>query len=73
MFAYRPPIEGNKPTFLMKFNKPVNRYNNILAKVDLSIDFPGSTMDTNNYLCDFIDTFSLTYIVNSETSFKTLN
>ena len=30
-------------------------------------------MDTNNYLCDFIDTFSLTDIVNSKTCFKTLN
>ena len=30
-------------------------------------------MDTNNYLCDFIDTFSLTNIVNSKTCFKTLN
>ena len=30
-------------------------------------------MDTNNYLCDFIDTFSLTDMVNSKTCFKTLN
>ena len=30
-------------------------------------------MDTNNYLCGFIDTFSLTNIVNSKTNFKTLN
>ena len=30
-------------------------------------------MDTNNYLCDFIDTFSLTNIINSKTCFKTLN
>ena len=30
-------------------------------------------MNTNNYLCDFIDTFSLTNIVNSKTYFKTLN
>ena len=30
-------------------------------------------MDTNNYLSDFIDTFSLTNIVNCKTCFKTLN
>ena len=30
-------------------------------------------MDTNNYLCDFIDTFFLTNIINSKNCFKTLN
>ena len=29
-------------------------------------------MDTYNYLCDFIDAFSLTNTVNSKTCFKTL-
>ena len=30
-------------------------------------------MDTNDYLCGFIDTVSLTNIVTSKTCFKTLN
>ena len=31
-----------------------------------------SKMDTNNYLCNFIEAFSLTNIVNSKTCFTTL-
>ena len=45
-------------------DKAVNKYGNILVTGDLNIDFSNIKMDTNNYLCDFIDTFSLTKIVN---------
>ena len=75
MFAYRPPIESNKLTFFNEIsnilNKAVNKYDNILVTGDLNIDFSNIKMDTNNYLCDFIDTSSLTNIVNSKTCFKT--
>ena len=62
MFAYRPPIESLLLTFFNKvsstLNKSVNKYN-ILVTGDLNIDFSNSKMDANNYLSDFIDTFSL--------------
>ena len=37
------------------------------------INFSNSKIETNNYLGDFTDTFSLTNIVNSKTCFKCLN
>ena len=77
MFAYRPPIESNNLTFFNEvsntLNKAVNKYDNVLVTGDLNINFSNSKMDTNNYLCDFTDIFSLTNIVNSKTCFKTLN
>ena len=77
MFAYKPPIESNKLTLFNEvsntLNKTVNKYDIILVTGDLNIDFSNSKMDTNNYLNDFIDTFSLANIVNSKTCFKTLN
>ena len=69
MFAYRRPIESNKLTFFNEvsntLNQVINKYDNILVTGDLNIDFSTSKMDTKNYLCDFIDTFSLTNKVNS--------
>ena len=47
-------------------NKTVNKYDNILVTGDLNVDFSNSKMAINNYLCDFIDTFSLTNIVTSK-------
>ena len=77
MFAYRPSIEINNLTFFNKvsntLNKAVNKYDNTLVTGDLDIDFSNIKMGINNYLCDFIDTISLTNIVNSKTCFKTLN
>ena len=77
MFACRTPIESNKPTFFNEvsnaLNKAVNKYDNILVTGHLNIDFSDSKMDTNNYLGDFIDSFSLTNIVNYKACFKTLN
>ena len=59
MFAHRPPIENNK---LMFFNEVSNTLSkavndNILVTGDLNIDFSNRKMDTNNYLCEFIDIF----------------
>ena len=77
MFVYRSPIEIDKLTFFNEvsnnLNKAVNKYDNILITGDLNIDFSNIKMDTNNYLCDFSGTFSLTNIVNSKTCFKTFN
>ena len=77
MFTYRPLNESKKLTFFNEvsnnLNKAVNKYDNILVTDDLNIDFFNIKMDTNNYLCDFIDTFTTTNIVKSKTCFKTLN
>ena len=56
-------------------NEVFNTLNKTVKLVtgDLNIDFSNSKMDTNSYLSDFIDNFSLTNIVNSKTCFKTLN
>ena len=76
MFVYRPPIESNNITFFNELsntlNKAVNKYDDILVTDDLNIDFSNSNMDTNNYLSDFFDTFSLTNTVNSKTCLKIL-
>ena len=73
MSAYRPPIESNKLTFFNEFsktlNKAVNKYDNNLVTGNFNIDFSNSKTDTNNYLSDFIDTFSLTDIVSSISNF----
>ena len=70
MFAYRDPIESNKLAFFTEvsntLNKTVNKYDNILVTGDLNVDFCNSKIYIYNYLCDFIDTFSLTNIVNSK-------
>ena len=69
MCACRLPIERSKLTFFNEvsntLSKAVNKYDNILVTGDLNIDFSNIKMDTKNYLGDFIDTFSLTNIVNS--------
>ena len=77
MFTYRPLNESKKLTFFNEvsnnLNKAVNKYDNILVTDDLNIDFFNIKMDANNYLCDFIDAFTITNIVKSKTCFKTLN
>ena len=77
MFTYRPLNESKKLTSFNEFsnnlNKAVNKYDNILVTDDLNIDFFNIKMDANNYLCDFIDAFTITNIVKSKTCFKTLN
>ena len=77
MFTCRPLNESKKLTFFNEvsnnLNKAVNKYDNILVTDDLNIDFFNIKMDANNYLCDFIDTFTITNIVKSKTCFKSLN
>ena len=77
MFTCRPLNESKKLTFFNEvsnnLNKAVNKYDNILVTDDLNIDFFNIKMDANNYLCDFIDAFTITNIVKYKTCFKTLN
>ena len=73
MQAYRPPNEANKKVFFDELNetldKVVNKYNIFLAG-DLNIDTGNKSKDTNNYLCDFMDTFSLNNLTKVKTCFK---
>ena len=73
MYAYRPPNEANKKVFFDELNetldKVVNKYNIFLAG-DLNIDTGNKSKDTNNYLCDFMDTFSLNNLTKVKTCFK---
>ena len=67
MYAYRPPSETNKKIFFDELNetreKTVNKYDNIFITGDLHIDTGDKSKDTNNYLCDFMDNFSLNNLI----------
>ena len=67
MYAHRPPNKTNKKVCFDELaetlNKAANKYDNIFIAGDLNID-------TNNDLCDFIDTFSLNNLIKVETSYK---
>ena len=61
MYAYRPLNKTNKKVFLDESNETLDRamskYDNIFLAGDLNIDTRDKSKDTNNYLCDFMDTF----------------
>ena len=52
-----------KQTFVDELNetveRAVNKYDNIFIAGDINIDTGDKFKDTNNYLCDFRNTFSL--------------
>ena len=74
MQAYRPPSETNKKVFFDELDetldKAVNKYDNIFLAGDLNIDTGDKSKDTNNYLCDFMDTFSLNNLIKVKTCYK---
>ena len=76
MFVYRPPDEGNKKVFFEELtnslNKATNKYDNIFVSGDFNIDMSNNAKDKNNYLSDFMDTFSLRNIVNLKTCYKSV-
>ena len=73
---HRPPQENNKYTFFKELNetlsKAVNSYKNIIVIGDLNIDVSDPDKDRNNYLFDFVDTFSLSNLINGKTCHKNL-
>ena len=77
LFAYRPPQENNKYTFFNELNetlsKAVNSYENIIVMGDLNINASDPDKDRNNYLSDFVDTFSLSNLINRKTCHKNLS
>ena len=48
----------------------MNKYDNIFPAGDLNIDTGDKSKDTNNYLCDFMDTFSLNNLIKVKTCYK---
>ena len=77
LFAYRPPQENNKYVFFNELtetlSKAVNNYENIIVIGDLNIDVSDPDKDRNNYLSDFVDSFSLTNLINRKTCHKSLS
>ena len=77
MFAYRPPQGNNKYVFFNELNetlsKAVNSYENIIVIGDLNIDVSDPDKDRNNYLSDFVDTFSLSSLINRKTCLKNIS
>ena len=47
-------------------SKAVNNYENIIVIADLNIDVSDPDKDRNNYLSDFVDTFSLSNLINNK-------
>ena len=54
-------------------SKAVNNYENIIVIGDLNIDVNDPDKDRNNYLSDFVDTFSLSNLINRKTCHKNLS
>ena len=54
-------------------SKAVNSYENIIVIRDLNIDVSDPDKDRNNYLPDFVDTFSLSNLINRKTCHKNLS
>ena len=54
-------------------SKAVSSYENIIVTGDLNIDASHSDKDRNNYLPDFVDTFSLSNLINRKTCQKNLS
>ena len=53
--------------------KTVSSYKNIIVIGDLNIDVSDPNKDRNNYLSDFVDTFSLSNLINRKTCHKNLS
>ena len=54
-------------------SKAVNSYENITVIGDLNIDVSDPDKDRNNYLSDFVDTFSLSNLINRKTCHKNVS
>ena len=65
--AYRPPYNSNKDGFFKELNKSLSKitrtYENVLVLGDLIIDILHKNKDSENYLSDLCDTFSLSNLI----------
>ena len=48
-------------------SKAVNNYENIIITGDLNVDVSDPDKDRDNYLSDFVDTFSLSNLISRKT------
>ena len=69
-------MQANKSEFFTEIaetlDRAVNKYDNVFIAGDFNIDVSNKSKDFKNYLCDFIDTFSLTNLVTTKTCYKTI-
>ena len=67
----------NKHLFFSELNetlsKAVNSYENLIVIGDLNIDVSDPAKDGNNYLSDFVDTSSLSNLINRKTCHKNVS
>ena len=74
MYAYRPPSETNKKVFFDELNETlnnvVNKYDVIFIAGDLNMDTGDQAKDTNNYLDDFMHSFSLNNLLKLKLCYK---
>ena len=68
LFAYGPPQEDNET-----LSKAVNSYANIIVIGDVNVDASDCDKDRNNYLSDFVDTFSLSNLIKKKACYKNLS
>ena len=54
-------------------NKAVNSYENLIVIGYLNTDVSDPVKDGNNYLSDFVDTFSLSNLINRKTCHKSVS
>ena len=54
-------------------SKAVNSYENLIVIGDLNIDVIDPVQDVNNYTSDFVDTFSLSNLINRKTCQKNVS
>ena len=77
IFVYRPPHSNNKKVFFSELttslNQATNKYDSIIVMGHLNIYTLKRGADTNHYLSDLYDTFSLTNLISSSTCFKSLS
>ena len=67
VFPCRTPRNTNKHTFFEELSISLdyitNAYKNFIVTGDMNIDTLDDSMDTNSYLSDFCDTFSLKNLI----------
>ena len=71
IYVYRSPNETNEKVFFDELfktlDKAVNSYDKMFIAGNLNIDTGDKSEDANNYLCDFMDSFSLNNLIKVKT------
>ena len=74
IYVYRSPNETNEKVFFDELfetlDKAVNSYDKMFIAGNLNIDTGDKSEDAYNYLCDFMDSFSLNNLIKVKTCYK---